>query len=391
MWRMYVKEITDALRDRRTLVLTFLIPIFTMSALVLFYESMISDNSDETYQVAVLKSEMKEMEQVFAGVDQVELSKVNDVGDIRTGVEEGEYKLGIITSGFSIDSLAEEGIQEITLHGDSTSTDTSTLMSLVENQFNVLEQQYVEERLTSNGVNSSVLEAIVVNAESVEYNSDNLTATLMLAYLLPMLVSISVATGAMPISADIIAGEKERKTLEALLMTPVSRSKVLISKWLTVSTIGFLAGVTSLTIVVVETFFFTDNLQEALTFEDNLGFIILSFVLLAIGFGMFIGAILIVISILSKTVKEMNSYASPVIMITVAPTFFLMSRGANEVATIDFVVPFMSIYMILKELLLGITDFTHIGLALGSTLLYGIIIIFIGRVLFHKDRWVVSS
>ncbi|KAE9718155.1 protein natB, partial [Escherichia coli] len=44
MWKtVFLKEMTDALRDRKTLLLTVLIPLLTMLGLVFFYESMIAD------------------------------------------------------------------------------------------------------------------------------------------------------------------------------------------------------------------------------------------------------------------------------------------------------------------------------------------------------------
>ncbi|MEM5590929.1 ABC transporter permease subunit [Niallia circulans] len=63
---------------------------------------------------------------------------------------------------------------------------------------------------------------------------------------------ISFRVGASPAAADLFAGEKEKKTMEALLMTPVKRSTLVISKWLTITTIGVLTGLITLLVVVLE-------------------------------------------------------------------------------------------------------------------------------------------
>lgn len=68
----------------------------------------------------------------------------------------------------------------------------------------------------------------------------------MLSAILPMLILTSIVSGAMPIALDIMAGEKDRKSIEALLLTPVSRNKVLVGKWLAVSTFGVASGVFAL-------------------------------------------------------------------------------------------------------------------------------------------------
>ncbi|MFB8733049.1 hypothetical protein ACEQPO_01460 [Bacillus sp. SL00103] len=59
---------TDALRDRKTLLLTVLIPLLTMLGLVFFYESMIADPGDETYTVAVNEQLPTEMNQMIKEV-----------------------------------------------------------------------------------------------------------------------------------------------------------------------------------------------------------------------------------------------------------------------------------------------------------------------------------
>lgn len=79
MWKtVFLKEMTDALRDRKTLLLTVLIPLLTMLGLVFFYESMIADPGDETYTVAVNEKLPTEMNQMIKEVKNLTLETFDD-------------------------------------------------------------------------------------------------------------------------------------------------------------------------------------------------------------------------------------------------------------------------------------------------------------------------
>jgi len=70
--KIYLKEMKDSFRDRRTLLLTVLLPIVMMTGLVLFYESMMSDGEGETYRLAVDNSFSTEEESIFAAYENIE-------------------------------------------------------------------------------------------------------------------------------------------------------------------------------------------------------------------------------------------------------------------------------------------------------------------------------
>ncbi|WP_084102977.1 ABC transporter permease [Pontibacillus yanchengensis] len=385
IWSMFKKEMTDAFRDKRTMLLTFLIPVAMLTALVFFYESMLSDNSNTTYTVAIPHELSEEGEQFFAELPTL---KPNVTENAKQAVEEGEATVAFLSEEAFFDTVTENQVSNVTLYGDSTSENASTVMSLIENQLNTLEDSIVSSRLANNNLNDSVLEAIQIERQQLSYNDNNGASTMILAMFLPMIFAISIASGGMPVSADILAGEKERKTMEALLMTPVSRKKILVSKWFTISTIGFLSGITALIIVVIETFFFTENLKDALGFGEQLPLILMVVLCTTILFSLFIGALQLLVSLVSKTVKESNNYGSPIIMLTVFPVFLIMSKGVNEFTFTDYITPFMNMFVLLKEMLLGVLDPVAIFLTLGSTALYMLIAFVIAQILFMKDKWV---
>lgn len=56
----------------------------------------------------------------------------------------------------------------------------------------------------------------------------------------------------------------------------------------------------------------------------------------------------------------------------------------------NFVIPILNVYSLLKELLFGIIDYKHILLVIGSNVVCIIVFFIIGRILFLKDKWVMN-
>src|SRR5699024_1043546 len=110
--------------------------------------------------------------------------------------------------------------------------------------------------------------------------------------------------GGLPASSDLFAGEKERKTMEALIMTPVNRIHILIGKWLTIATLGIISGLFSVITLVTFVQLFTDKLKEALNLSDNIVFFVSSLSVGIIVFALLVAALQMVLSLLAKDMKE---------------------------------------------------------------------------------------
>lgn len=212
----------------------------------------------------------------------------------------------------------------------------------------------------------------------------------LLAMLVPLMLILAIGIGASPSASDLFAGEKERKTMEALLMTPVKRSTLLIGKWLAITTIGAVIGIITLLVVLLEIQFFTEHLLSAFQETENMFLIFAMIALIAIAYAVFSAAILMLTSIAAKTVKESQSYSTPVMMIAIVPAMLSQTMGVHEFNLFHFSVPILNFFTINKELLLGIINIEHILIVIGTNLLAGIILFAICRMMFMKDKWVMD-
>ncbi|MFJ7746496.1 ABC transporter permease [Peribacillus sp. NPDC097295] len=392
---MYIKEMKEALRDRRTLLLSVFLPILLLTGLTIFYESMMSMDEDETYTLAVKSSFSEDGKLLLKEFPQIEVQSFENPTD---AVKDGKAAAALLVSDGFMEQIKKGEQVTFSLSGDSYSQDSSFVLSQVESALTLFEKQIIQERLQTIDVDTSVISPLQVNFKEVGLESDNEVgpesdngASLsILSLFLPLIITSAISTGAYPLASDLFAGEKDRKTMEALLMTPVSRGKILLAKWLTISSVGALAGIVSILVVTLELIFLTEELKKGFDFGSDLWLILPTALLITILFSLFIGALQMSASIISKTVKESQNYLSPISMLVILPTLFLGGTGLHELTTQHFLIPFFNIFALFKELLYGVIDYQNILLTAGSLVISIAIFFAVSRLLFLKDKWVLN-
>lgn len=382
--KIYLKELKDSFRDRRTIILTVLLPIIMMTGFTFFYEKMISDGKGESYQLAVNESFDQGVEYVLTGFENIKLVKTADPEKM---LEEGKVQAALVLDADFSEKIQKGEKATATIIGDSFSQKSSNLNSMIQNALGAFEKSIISERLQANGTNPDLVEPIVINQKEIADQNPNAN---LLAILIPIILVLSIGVGSSPAAADLFAGEKERKTMEALLMTPVKRSTLLFSKWLTITSVGSITGIATLIVVALEINLLTENLKKALSFGENTSAIILLAVLISIIYSMFNASLLMLTSIIGKTVKESQSYSTPVLMLGMFPSMILSGIGVNELSFQHFVIPIMNLFSLLKELIFGVIDYEHILVTIGSNLVCMVVLFIIGRILFLKDKWVMN-
>ena len=383
--KVYFKELKDAFRDQRTLLLTVLIPIIMMTGLVLFYEfTFFSSSEGEEYDLAISEGIGDEERTVFQEHENINLIEFADPVD---AVIEGEAQAAVIFEANFFDKLDTHETTEVTIYGDTFSRNSSNLIQEVTLALATFERAVVLERLLAEGIDHEIIVPFTIEQSEISEESMPLN---LLAMLVPLMLILAIGIGASPSASDLFAGEKERKTMEALLMTPVKRSTLLIGKWLAITTIGAVIGIITLLVVLLEIQFFTEHLLSAFQETENMFLIFAMIALIAIAYAVFSAAILMLTSIAAKTVKESQSYSTPVMMIAIVPAMLTQTMGVHEFNLFHFSVPILNFFTINKELLLGIINIEHILIVIGTNLLAGIILFAICRMMFMKDKWVMD-
>jgi len=343
------KELTDGLRDRRS--------IYTLAATTLFGALVIGFMLN---QIAGQKRAAEEVTVAVTGrevapllVDWLQqqsgVTIVAGPADAEGAVRRHEADVVLsIEKDFAKD-FEQSKSADVKIFSDSTRHSGQPKLERLRSLLARFNAETASMRLIVRGVSPEVVAPL--NIENIDVaNSQQRAATILNVIL--MLVAMSLMTAGMQIATDSTAGERERHSLEPLLLNPVPRWQIITGKWLAACAAAFAGMVASLV--------FFSILLSKLPLEDagirfHLGtrellLLVASFAPLAL----LVPAILAYLSCFARSFKEAQSYSVflvlPVAFTGVASTFYSLS-GKGWLA----VVPMLSQYAMAGDVLAGRT------------------------------------
>lgn len=385
-WHVYLKEMKDALRDRKTIILSVMLPILFNIAIIFFMDKVMMNETVEEVKAAVSQTADTE---VIDWIEQAEGVTVVKAKDPVQSVKDGETVVGIEVPADFMEKLHNGQSPEIVIYADQSSQKASTGSEQISMVLNMKKQEELMKRLAEKNIDPASLEPFHIKTDSV--GGEDEFSLYMISIFAQLVIVLAVLMGGMSAANDLFAGEKERKTMEALIMTPVSRLQLIIGKWLTISTLGIISGIFSVVTFTVVVIFFTEHLGEAMNLKENFGIFTLG-----LGVGIFFFALLVatlemIISLTANTMKEAQNYVSPLTFVAMLPYFILMRVSANELTAKHFLIPFLNINALIKQLIYGVYDVKNILFVALSSAFFIAIAFAVAVGMFRKSKWVLGK
>jgi sodium transport system permease protein len=252
--------------------------------------------------------------------------------------------------------------------------------------FHRLGKQIVATRLEERGLSQDFISPIKVRTKRLPGPSELVK---FLSQILPYLLLIFAFMGALYPAIDLCAGEKERGTLETLLVAPVNRLSIVVGKFLVILvaalTSAFLSTL-SLTVSMQLGIFSTLALVSGGSFSFGATEALTALVLV-IPIGCIFAALLMAISIFAKSFKEAQSYATPLNMLIIFPAFASMIPGVK----LDWVtasIPLVNVSLALKEVFTGnlAQHWAHLGMIFLSTSIYAALLLWFSAWWFQREE-----
>ncbi len=209
----------------------------------------------------------------------------------------------------------------------------------------------------------------------------------VLGMMLPYFVTILLFAGAMGIGIDMVAGEKERGTMASLLVSPIKRSSIVLGK---VFALMIISGVSSVVYVLAMVIFMPQMLGGASSEELGINLTLsgqqigmLAVLLIAIAF--LYSAIIVLVSVFAKTVKEASSLVMPMYMLVLI--LGIMTMFTTEAPKSWFyMIPIYNTSIALQGILTQEVTFAQYGMALGVTLVLGAVLVGVIAKAFESER-----
>lgn len=182
-------------------------------------------------------------------------------------------------------------------------------------------------------------------------------AGMLLSLFIPFVLAIWTASAAVQPAIDMTVGERERGTLESLLSLPLSRTELLLGKWLAVVSITAVGVALQIGGLLFGIAYLASDFIDVPSL--SIGAVLL--LALAVGFyGTMIVALYLALAMRSKSVKEAGSVLTPITLAMIMPILLTQFINLDDVEMFWFGVPFVNVLLGLRELLLNRIIFEHV-------------------------------
>lgn len=326
-WQVFRKELLDALRDRRTLMMVLLSSVAVGPVLLIALSALVGQ--------VERRAELREV--VVAGIEHAPTLRnylLRQTYTVKTAPSDYEEQLRKSRLGDPV-VVVGSGFEQALAHGDAPLVEVVTSSANQRAQGSVgrierLLQGFSSEqatlRLALRGVAPGLLQVVQVEARDL---ASPQTRAAQLTGMLPFFVLMAVLYGALNAALDTTAGERERGSLEPLLMNPAPRWALVVGKWGAVACVGMLIAVlSSFSFLPGQWLLRSESLQALFQYGLREA---LMFLVLLVPLAAALSALLMAVAIRCKTFKEAQANNTLVILVvSLLPLVTLFNQEGEQ-------------------------------------------------------------
>jgi sodium transport system permease protein len=372
---IYAKELRDALRDRRTLMTTLILPVFMMPLLILgmtvIASRVVSRASKEIPRVMVVGG--ADSPGVRAQLEKSGRFRIESAtADWRRLISDKKVRAAVeIPDGFE-KALESGPAPAVTLYDFDGELKSGMAMGQLNAFFGGLRERATARLLAARGLPASAARPFEVRQKNVV--APEKTGGNQLGGIAAYFVIFLSIVGAMYPAMDLAAGEKERGTMETLLCSPASRTDIVLGKFLLVLTGSLAAVACSLVSLALTLSIMAAALRDGPAGKAAAGLTVdpvglVGVVAMVVPVAVLFSAVLLAASIFAKSQKEAQSYVTPILLLVFIPIFIGTLPGIDLDLGLAWV-PILNISLVCREMLSGVWRWGYIAIVFGSTALY---------------------
>ncbi|UFP95600.1 ABC transporter permease [Gloeobacter morelensis] len=359
---VFFKEVIDNLRDRRTLLTALLTPLtgpLILAATVILAGQVISQEAEKPVILPVAGTQ--NAPRLVAFLESQPAIAVRPL----TAVDEAQVRSGrydfalVIPPEFGREWRAGRPA-EVRLIVDTGRQQTRAALARVRALLAAYSRQVASLRLLARGINPDIQQAVVV--ESVDVASSEGRAAFILG-LMPFYLMFAAFIGGFYVAIDTTTGERERGSLEPLVINPVARGELILGKL--AATLLFALVVVAETLVGLAVVLAVVPLEQfGLRYSFNLSMFAGLF-LFCLPVVLLAGAVLTILASYARSFKEAQNYLTPLILVPTFPSLLVALLPLKAEGWAAFV-PIYSQLLLMSQIIKG--EAVNWGFAAASSL-----------------------
>ena len=392
MWKnvrlLFLKELLGAVRDRRTLILTVFFPL-------IFYPLILSVmgrfNEAERIRLESLTPAILLVDQSEDATFQSELNQSDafywlSEDSVESGLEALQNKEGNLLLAVSKESGGEGVGLDVTLYYDQSDQFAFAAAEQVRGFLGSYLKRVVNDKLGELGIDYESLSP-PMTIGTIDVATGESIGRMILSRLLPYFMVLAILTGAMGLGAEITAGEKERSTIATLLVSQLSRTEIVLGKFLTVLTASLVSSVLSAIGLLIGVRFFGGGLSPmgsaGAVFSLDLpafGWMLVVLVPLAV----ILAALVIIVGSYARSQKEASTFLLPIYMVIVLVGMISMT-GSVTFEGARYLIPVANALYALQAIILGDAALQNLFYTLVANVVSGALLIAAAVQLFKRE------
>ncbi len=368
---VFRKEMIEALRDRRTIVVALLLPV-AMTPLVTLGIPLLAQRQQERMRDAPVRVAIVGRANAPALVALgVGLKLINPVDTVQPQEALAHHQVDAL-----LDIPADFSRRLSTSRAAVTVTyDEGEMASRVARQRIVelvatYSVRVTEGRLRARGLTARDLAPIDVQVRNIA--DERRLGGVLLAGILPFFIALWAVLGGQYAALDLGVGEKERRTLDALLVVPSPRWTLAIGKFLAVA----LASMVAVVVVIATTLvslrlgagWGVAELQRtsvAISVGPAAVLVVVAFVLVS-----FLSSAQLALSFLARSIREAQQYFTPLYLVLVVPAMVVPFLDGWQRSPWTYVLPPLNAAFSFRAVLLGTMEWGHLLLTVLTMVAY---------------------
>lgn len=370
------KELRSIFRDKKTLIMLFVLPIMIPVLIVLYgfmFDNMDNSMNEET-KIAI-NYELSTIEKEILKNNNISIMKTNKVSEFNKLLKKGEIDAYIIY---------DKDIYNIYSNStESGSIIVEKIASYLETYNKYKGEQYIlKNKLDPNKVYNNIKYDIHIESNTIILNmiySIAFTYTIM---------AIVIASSNMAMSAT--ATEKENGTLETILTMPIKTSELIVGKHLGGTIMSFIVSLFSLTITMISLLAGKYYFTSFKDFNINLNILnIISSVVILLAASILISGLAIGLTAFAKTTKEAQSKTQVLTILSIIPLF--VSILEVDISKFIYYIPICNYTEALMNIFNNRIEPINIIIVLLSSIIYIALVINIIIKLYKEEKVLFSN
>jgi sodium transport system permease protein len=370
---VFKKELREILRDRRTLIAIGLAALATPLILTVVSQ-MATKTATQTYTVGYSG-------EIPTGLDVLLTAtglKLEPVADPAAAARQ-QVDIGVVFHPGQVDEYYDPTRQSAQI--------ADIRMQTVLSRY---EAAKVAAALQERGVDPGLLHPLPVKIHPLS-SPIKAAGNSFLSFFLPYILITMVLTGGLSAALDSSAGERERRTLESLLLTPAPRSRILLGKILAISAISLVAAIAAILSMLLALTQISlpggDSAQIGLS-PLAAGVMLWLAILLAGAFS----SLSLALGTLAKNFRQGQAYATPLYFITIFPAAIVLFIPDFNPNLAYYLIPILNAVLILRDAIIhNSVAWPALAVTSASLVAAGLICWFAALRLFTREALLVRS